>query len=156
MRSHSYAVNVSWTGNLGTGTSDYRAYSRANEVTAAGPPPLPGSSEPTFRGDPARWNPEQLLVASLSQCHLLWYLHLCAVGGVVVTAYEDAATGTMVETPDGGGHFTEVTLHPRVTVASSEMVDRAVELHDQAHKHCFIASSVNFAVRHEPSVTSAA
>jgi organic hydroperoxide reductase OsmC/OhrA len=152
---HTYAVTVTWTGNLGTGTSGYRAYSRANEVTADGRPPIAGSSDPAFRGDPARWNPEQLLVVALSQCHLLWYLHLCADAGVVVTGYADEATGTMVETADGGGHFTEVTLRPRVTVESAEMVAGAVGLHGEAHRLCYIASSVNFPVHHEPVVVAA-
>src|SRR6266540_3868554 len=112
-RTHTYELTVTWTGDRGTGTSGYRAYSRAHEVTAAGRPPLPGSSDPTFRGDPDRWNPEQLLVAALAQCHLLWYLHLCAEAGVVVTGYTDTPTGLMAEDDDGGGRFTEVTLRPR-------------------------------------------
>ncbi|MFF4652242.1 OsmC family protein [Streptomyces sp. NPDC001380] len=100
---HTYDVTVAWTGNLGTGTDGYRSYARDHEVRADGPPPLPGSSDPAFRGDPARWNPEQLLVASLSQCHMLWYLHLCAAGGVVVTAYEDRAHGVLAMDGSGGG-----------------------------------------------------
>ncbi|MGC9669344.1 OsmC family protein [Planosporangium sp. 12N6] len=151
-RTHTYELTVTWTGDRGTGTASYRGYSRAHEVTAAGPPPLPGSSDPTFRGDPDRWNPEQLLVAALSQCHMLAYLHVCAVAGVVVTGYTDTPRGVMAETADGGGHFTEVALRPRVTVTSPDMVERATALHEDAHRVCFIAGSVNFPVRHEPIV----
>ncbi|SDX92361.1 Organic hydroperoxide reductase OsmC/OhrA [Micromonospora pattaloongensis] len=151
-KEHSYEVRVTWTGAGGTGTTNYRAYGRDHEVTAGGPPVLLGSSDPAFRGDPQRWNPEQLLVASLAQCHLLWYLHLCATSGVVVTAYTDAPRGTMAETADGGGHFTEVVLRPEVTVAAAEMAEKAAALHEAAHRLCFIANSVNFPVRHEPAI----
>ena len=150
-RLHTYTTQVTWTGNRGTGTSNYRAYERSHEVAADGRPAIPGSSDPAFRGDPARWNPEQLLLASISQCHLLWYLHHCAVSGVVVTGYVDDATGTMAETADGG-RFTEAVLHPRVEVATAAMADRALALHADANRSCFIANSVNFPVRHEPVV----
>jgi organic hydroperoxide reductase OsmC/OhrA len=151
-RPHEYRVHLSWTGNLGTGTSDYRAYSRAHEITAAGRPVLPGSSDPAFRGDPSRYNPEELLVASLSACHMLWYLHLCAEAGIVVTGYVDAAGGTMVETPDGGGAFAEVVLRPVVTIRAGGDAELAETLHERAHELCFIARSVNFPVRCEPRV----
>lgn len=151
-RTHRYEVSVLWTGDRGQGATDYRAYGREHEVTADGRPPIPGSSEPAFRGDPSRWNPEQLLVASLSQCHLLWYLHLCTASGVVVVAYEDHPQGVMTETDDGGGHFTEVALAPVVTVADASMTEAALELHGRAHELCFIANSVNFPVRHMPEV----
>jgi len=149
---HSYTARVTWTGNLGTGTSHYRAYERAHEVAADGLPPILGSSDPTFRGDRTRWNPEQLLLAALAQCHMLSYLHFCAVNGVVVTSYVDDATGTM-ETAGDSGHFTEVVLHPRITVAEESMTEAALALHSEAHRACFIANSVNFPVRHSPTVT---
>jgi organic hydroperoxide reductase OsmC/OhrA len=158
---HSYHVRTTWTGNRGQGTAGYRGYDRDHEVTAAPadgapqPQPIAGSSDPSFRGDPARWNPEQLLTASLSQCHMLWYLHLCAVAGVVVTGYTDEAQGSMLEAADGGGRFTEVVLRPRVTVSSPEAIEKAVSLHEQASQKCFIANSVNFPVRHEPIVVAA-
>jgi organic hydroperoxide reductase OsmC/OhrA len=152
MREHRYAALVRWTGNRGEGTASYRAYGREHEVEAEGKPTIAASSDPAFRGDPERWNPEELLVASLSQCHLLEFLHLCAVNGVVVTAYEDRPEGVMSETDDGGGHFDLVVLRPTVTVASEEMAARANELHEDAHRLCFIANSVNFPVRHEPEV----
>ncbi|MEW9529766.1 OsmC family protein [Microbispora sp. NPDC049125] len=152
-RQHTYPIVVTWTGNKGTGTSGYRDYGREHELTAEGPQAIAASSDPAFRGDSSRWNSEQLLVGSLSQCHMLWYLHKCSVAGVVVTKYVDNAVGTMAETGDGG-HFTEVVLRPMVTVASPDMVDAAAKLHEDAHKSCFIASSVNFPVRHEPTIHS--
>jgi organic hydroperoxide reductase OsmC/OhrA len=150
---HTYAVTVTWTGNRGTGTSGYRDYDRAHDIEAEGRPVIPATSDPAFRGDRTRWNPEQLLVASLSDCHMLWFLHLAATTGVVVESYVDEAVGSMVTQEDGGGEFTEVVLRPRVVVTSQEMADRTVELHEQAHKLCFIARSVNFPVKHEPVVT---
>jgi organic hydroperoxide reductase OsmC/OhrA len=154
-RIHSYDISVAWTGNRGTGTSGYGAYARDHEVTAEGRPVITASSEPLFRGDPARWNPELELTAALAQCHMLWYLHLCAAGGVVVTSYSDDAHGTMAEAEDGSGRFTEVVLRPHVAVASPDMIDTATSLHKEAHAKCFIANSVNFPVRHEPVITVA-
>jgi organic hydroperoxide reductase OsmC/OhrA len=151
-RLHSYAVSVRWTGNRGHGTRDYVSYGRDHEVTAAGPPPIAGSSDPAFHGDSGRWNPELELTAALSQCHMLWYLHLCAVSGVTVLAYSDEAVGTMAESAHGGGRFTEVVLRPVVTVASAQMVDDATRLHAEASAKCFIANSMNFPVRHEPVI----
>ena len=148
-KSHNYSLTVKWTGNRGTGTSDYRAYDRNHIIQSESKADIAGSSDPAFRGDKTRYNPEDLMVASLSACHMLVYLHLCAVGGVVVTDYVDHASGNMVETPDGGGHFTEVTLKPVVTVKDSSMIDKANELHHEANKLCFIANSVNFPVKHE-------
>jgi len=151
VRTHTYDVTVTWTGNRGTGTGSYRDYDRAHDVTAEGPPPLAGSADPAFRGDPSRWNPEQELVAALSQCHMLWYLHLCAVNDVVVTAYTDTAHGTMTES--GAGRFTEVVLRPKITVTDAGMIDKATSLHSEANAMCFIANSVNFPVLHEPEIT---
>jgi organic hydroperoxide reductase OsmC/OhrA len=148
-----YETEVVWTGNLGTGTDSYRSYARAHEVRAPGGPPIPGSSDPAFRGERERWNPEQLLLAALSQCHMLAYLHVCAVNGVTVTAYTDHATGTMEETSGGSGHFTRAVLRPSVEVASPGMAAKAAGLHAEAHAVCFIANSVNFPVEHEASVT---
>jgi organic hydroperoxide reductase OsmC/OhrA len=152
-RTHEYTAEVRWTGNRGTGTSGYRDYDRAHDISAGAKPPIPGSSDPAFRGDPARWNPEELLVASLAQCHMLWFLHLAALAKVVVTDYVDRPEGTMLEQDDGAGQFTRVVLKPRVTVAEPSMRDRVEELHDQAHAKCYVARSVNFPVLHEPSVT---
>ena len=153
-REHRYQVTVEWTGNTGTGTAGYRTYERRHEIGApgAGKPGIPGSSDPAFRGDAARWNPEELLVASLSACHQLWYLHLCADAGVVVTAYVDRAEGTMVEEAGGAGQFTRVLLRPTVTVAAGADVARARALHADAHAMCYVARSMNFPVEHEPEI----
>jgi organic hydroperoxide reductase OsmC/OhrA len=154
-KQHRYDVMVTWTGNQGTGTSSYRAYARDHEIAAAGKPPIPGSSDPAFRGDKTRWNPEDMLVASLSSCHMLWYLHLCAVGGVAVTRYLDRAEGTMEEGADGGGRFTRVTLRPEIAVAPGADLAKAKALHEEAHHKCFIANSVNFPVACEPTIVTA-
>jgi organic hydroperoxide reductase OsmC/OhrA len=153
-REHRYSVTVQWTGNTGTGTSTYRSYARAHEISSEGKPAIAASSDASFRGDPARWNPEELLLAALSSCHQLAYLHLCAVAGVVVMDYVDDAEGWMEETPDGAGQFTRVVLRPKVTIAPGSDAAKALELHHEAHAKCFIARSVNFPVENAPQVTS--
>jgi organic hydroperoxide reductase OsmC/OhrA len=145
-KDHIYKTMVKWVGNKGVGTTNYSAYSRDHVISVAGKPDIPGSSDPAFRGDKSRYNPEELLVSSLSTCHMLWYLHLCAEAGVVVVGYVDHATGTMSETEDGGGKFTKVDLHPTVTVLNESMMGTARNLHQKAHDMCFIANSVNFSV----------
>ncbi|QTV79520.1 OsmC family protein [Microbacterium sp. NIBRBAC000506063] len=152
---HHYALTTTWTGNRGTGTSGYRDYTRDVTVEVAGKPALLASADKPFRGDPSRWNPEDLLVAALSECHLLSYLHACVTAGVVVISYRDEATGLMRETGAGGGAFAEVTLHPQVVVAEESMVVAAEAAHAQANEWCFIANSVNFPVRHEATITVA-
>ena len=149
-KQHHYRLAIKWTGNTGTGTSNYRQYERSHTVTTDRKVDLLCSSDPNFRGDPTRHNPEELFLASLSSCHMLWYLHLCSENGVVVTEYVDHATGTMQETEAGGGHFTEVILHPIVTVTEESMFERANALHQQANARCFIANSCNFPVHHAP------
>src|SRR3954451_9097169 len=149
MTEHHYETTVSWSDPRGT--VNYREYSRTHEVAAPGRPALIGSADRAFRGDPARWNPELLLLAALSECHLLSYLSFCARAGVVVTGYADRASGTMRQ--EGlGGHFTEVVLRPEVVVIESSMVGQAEALHGPANEACFIAASVNFPVRHEVRV----
>jgi len=151
---HSYDVTIEWTGNLGAGTGGYRSYSRDHEVLGDGKPPIAASADPAFRGDPARWNPEELLLASIAQCHLLWYLHLCAEAGVVVTDYADRAEGVLVmDASGGGGQFSGVTLHPEVTVADASMVAKARALHGEVHAVCFVARSVNFPISHRPVIS---
>ncbi|MDP9118068.1 MAG: OsmC family protein [Actinomycetota bacterium] len=156
-RTHAYDVSLTWVGNQGRGTTDYRSYSRDHELHAANKlAPLAGSSDPAFRGDGSRWNPEELLVASLSQCHMLWYLHLATSAGIVVTSYADDASGVMIEDVEGGGgQFSRVVLRPRVTVRDPTMAAEALSLHHDVGAMCFIARSVNFPVHHEPSVTVA-
>ena len=148
---HTYALDLEWQGNRGSGTSGYRDYARDVVLRAAGKPALEGSADPTFRGDASRWNPEELLLAALAQCHLLSYLHMAVTHGVVVTAYADAPVGTM-EQRGVGGHFTGVLLRPVVTVADESQVETARRIHHEAGEACFIASSVNFPVEHEPTV----
>ncbi len=150
-KQHRYQAKVVWSGAAEGPTRDYKSYSRAHRIEIAGKPPIEGSSDAAFLGDPARHNPEDLLVASLSACHMLWYFHLCAVKGVVVTAYEDAAEGTMVEAP-GNGRMTEVVLHPRVTITADSDPELARSLHERAHHECYIANSMNFPVRCEPEI----
>ncbi|MEM0128907.1 MAG: OsmC family protein [Thermoplasmata archaeon] len=149
MPGHDFLTRLRWTGNRGTGTSAYPAYDRTHVLSAPRKPDLPGSSDVRFRGEADRWNPEELLVGALSACHMLWYLHLCAVEGIRVVAYEDEATGHLELARDGPGRFTEATLRPRVVLASGDPV-RAAALHEEAHRRCFIAASVNFPVRLAP------
>lgn len=152
MTDHRYTLDVTWQGDRGTGTSGYRDYGRQVLLRAVGKPDLLASADVPFRGDADRWNPEELLLAALSQCHLLSYLHSAVQHGVVVTAYDDAPLGTMAQVGQGG-RFTDVLLRPRVVVAHAAMVEAAVAIHAEASANCFIAASVNFPVRHEPVVT---
>jgi organic hydroperoxide reductase OsmC/OhrA len=155
-RLHHYKIQTTWTGNTGQGTADYRAYKRDHEIFVTGKSaPIPGSSDAAFRGDPTRYTPEELLVSTLSTCHMLWLLHLCADAGITVTAYTDQASGVMAENPDGSGHFTEVTLHPVMTITDASRVPEAEALHAKAHELCFIANSVNFPVRCPSPVVTA-
>jgi organic hydroperoxide reductase OsmC/OhrA len=147
---HHYKTTTTWVGNRGQGTANYRAYDRNHDIAVEGRPDILCSSDPAFRGDTSRHNPEVLLVASLSGCHMLWYLHLCADNNIVVTEYTDEATGTMEENKDGSGQFVEVTLNPRVSVADKSMIEKANELHHKANQMCFIARSVKFPVHHKP------
>jgi organic hydroperoxide reductase OsmC/OhrA len=150
-KQHLYPIRMQWTGNTGTGTSHYKAYERTHEYSVPGKPVIPGSADPAFRGDATRYNPEELLVMSLSSCHMLWYLHLCAEAGVVVTEYVDDAVGTLLEVKETGGHFTEVVLRPVATLQAGSDAAIAAKLHERAHHLCFVANSVNFPVRVEPS-----
>lgn len=151
MKEHHYRIHLEWTGNLGRGTQGYRAYSRDHVITVEGKvSDIPASSDPAFRGDPSRYNPEELFLSSLSACHMLWFLHLCAVNEIVVTEYVDQAVGTMEEAPDGSGRFREVILRPQIRVEQEAMIIPAEALHREANRMCFIANSCNFPVRHEP------
>jgi organic hydroperoxide reductase OsmC/OhrA len=150
-RTHHYRVDVEWTGNQGEGTKRYTGYKRDHVIRAEGNPDIPCSSDPNFRGDAARWNPEELFLASISACHKLWALHLCSVAGLVVTEYIDRAEGVMEETADGAGRFTQVTLHPEITLSAGDPA-KLDAIHHEAHEKCFIANSVNFPVTVEGSV----
>lgn len=151
-RTFRYEATMTWTGNLGHGTVDYRHYGRNAELSIIGKPTIALSADPAFLGDRHRHSPEELLVAALASCHMLWYLHLCADAGIQVTSYHDQATSTMGEDAEGGGKFHDVTLRPRVTVARGCDVALAHRLHADAHRKCFIANSVNFPVHHDPRI----
>lgn len=153
-KEHHFKANIRWTGNTGHGTTDARAYERSHEISIENKALIKGSSDPAFRGDGSKHNPEDMLISALSSCHMLWYLHLCADAGVVVQEYTDRVEGKMTESPDGGGHFTEVTLNPTVIVEHPDMIEKANELHHLANAKCFIANSVNFPVRHNPQAIS--
>lgn len=153
LKQHQYTVTVDWTGNMGEGTSNYQNYDRSHTISVEGKPVILGSSDPAFRGDNNMYNPEEMFVAALSACHMLWYLHLCAEAGVVVTHYSDSAKGIMEESTNDRGRFTSVTLFPKVQVQDHSMIAKANELHQLANKKCFIANSCNFPVHHQPVCT---
>lgn len=151
MKTHLYQLQIAWTGNLGTGTSDYKSYSRDFNLLADRKPLLAASADLPFRGDGSKYNPEDMLLASVSSCHMLWYLHFCATAGVIVTDYIDNPTGTLTQDADGGGRFTEIVLHPEVTISDSSQIDLANSLHAQAHEKCFISNTLNLPVLVEPN-----
>jgi organic hydroperoxide reductase OsmC/OhrA len=153
-RARLYEANITWTGKRGQGTSAYTAYDRDHVARAAGKPDLPMSADQAFLGNPTRHNPEDLLVATLSSCHMLWYLHLCANAGIIVRAYEDRPIGRLIESQESGEHFESVLLRPKVTIESGG-VQEALRLHQDAHQRCFIANSVNFPVLLEPAIQNA-
>lgn len=150
-KTHEYQTNLVWTGNKGSGTMDYRSYDRSYVISIEHKNDIHGSSDSAFMGDRTKHNPEDLLVSSLSSCHMLWYLHLCSQNDIIVLDYKDNAVGKMTENADGSGYFTEVILHPVVTITDEDAVSKANALHEQANKMCFIANSCNFPIRHEPT-----
>lgn len=152
MKTHHYKLLISWTGNTGSGTRTLRSYSRNHDVMAVGLETIAASSDPAFRGDPARWNPEQLFLASIAQCHMLWYLGIAAEAGIVVTAYEDHPTGIMIEEANGAGQFESVTLRPFVTITPDSDLALSKSLHDRVGEYCFIARSINTPIHHEVTV----
>ena len=152
MKRHHYTVSLEWTGNKGSGTFDYRSYARDHEIKGSDKSmSILGSSDPSFRGDPLRYNPEELFLSSISSCHMLWFLHLCSVQGIIVLEYTDEPKGTMIEKEDGSGAFDEVTLYPNVVVAQEKMIPLANNIHEEANKMCFIANSCNFKIAHSPT-----
>jgi len=156
MRKHHYQVVNRWTGNQGKGTADYKAYSRSHEISAPGKSAtIPGSSDPLFRGEKTRYNPEELLVSALSACHMLWALHYCADAGIVVTEYVDEASGEMVDRPDGSGEFAWVVLRPRMVITDASRIEDALAIHEKVHDVCAMARSGNFPVDCEPTATAA-
>lgn len=153
MKNHHYQVKTEWIGNRGSGTLDYRAYTRDHTISAVGKSEtISGSSDPAFRGDSKRYNPEELFVSSLSSCHMLWYLHLASVNGITVLEYVDQADGTMAEDASGAGRFSSVTLSPRIVIAQADKLARAKELHQEAGAKCFIANSVKLKLAYEGEI----
>ena len=150
-RQHNYTATVYWTGNKGKGTSNYKEFERGHTISIEHKPDILCSSDPAFLGDKTKYNPEELLVASISSCHMLWYLHLCSESNIIVTKYVDHATGIMVEKSNSSGYFSEVTLNPTVTLTENSMIEKAIEMHKKANEYCFIANSVNFKVFHNPT-----
>jgi len=149
MKEHHYTVEIEWTGNKGSGTGSYAGYGREHTLRVAGKEDLHCSADLPFHGDGSKYNPEDMMVASLSACHMLWYLHLCADAGIVVTSYEDTAEGWL-QMDSGPGRFVRAMLHPRVRITDASRWEEALLLHDEARKKCFIANSVNFPVEHAP------
>ena len=149
---HHYHSRITWTGAGEEGTANYKSFSRNYDIDMDGKVKILGSSDPNFRGDPARHNPEDILVASTAACHMLWYLHLCSVNGIVVTGYTDPAEGIMIDGGDEGGHFTKIILRPTVTITAESDAEKAKELHHVANKKCFIANSLKCPVEHEPVI----
>ncbi len=152
-KTHNYTIQLKWTGNKGKGTASYRAYSRDHNFRVKGKPKVVCSSDPAFRGDDSRYNPEELFLASIANCHMLWYLHLCADNGIIILKYEDNPIGKMVENEDGSGQFDSVTLRPHVELSDDKMIAKALELHEEANRMCFIANSCNFKIDHQPVAT---
>ena len=154
MKNHLYHTTVQWTGNEGKGTLDPKSYNRNHEISCPEKyNAIRGSSDAAFSGDGKRYNPEDLLVSSISACHMLWYLHLCAINKIVVTEYTDKAVGLMEETSNGSGRFKEVTLNPNIKITDAHLIQKAIQLHSEANKMCFIANSCNFKINHKPSIT---
>lgn len=152
-RKHEYKSTLIWTGNRGSGTMDYRAYDRYFTIKIDGKEDIKGSSDPLFRGDKSLHSPEDMLLASVSSCHMLWYLHLCADNGIVVLEYIDEALGIMQEEKDGSGKFTQIVLRPNVVIAQGGDVDKAIQLHHESGKMCFIANSLKFPIVYEPKIS---
>ncbi len=149
-KEHNYKLTTVWTGNTGSGTKNVRSYDRSHTVAIQGKPELFLTTDNPAVGDKSKLNPEDLLVTAISSCHMLSYLYVCAMEGIVITSYTDHATGIMIEQANGSGSFKEVTLNPIFCVADESMIEKAIELHHKAHEICYIANSVNFDVKCNP------
>ncbi|MGJ1198742.1 OsmC family protein [Sphingobacterium spiritivorum] len=151
-KQHHYNVTVEWTGNTGQGTKSYTSYSRNHSIRSESKTIIEASSDPAFRGDPQRYNPEELLLSSVSSCHMLWYLHFCTQHNITVLTYIDQPKGTMLENEDGSGYFTGIILYPQIEIAEEDQVELAKDLHHKANTYCFIANSLNFKVQHDCTI----
>lgn len=147
---HHYNITTEWTGKTAEGTKNVKKYNRTHTITNQGKPELILTTDNPHVGDKTKLNPEDLLVSSISSCHMLSYLYVCALEGIVITSYIDNANGIMTENVTGGGSFKEVTLNPVFSVADENMVEKAIELHHKAHEICYIANSVNFEIKCNP------
>ncbi|MFC3052988.1 OsmC family protein [Kordiimonas pumila] len=154
-KTHQYKTYTVWTDNNGNSTKSYKSYSRNHVILADSKPDILASADPAFRGDPSRYNPEEMLVAATSSCHMLWYLHFCAVNGVQVLSYADTAEGAMTEGEGNGGYFTAITLRPAITISADSDIEIAMKLHKDAAKECFIANSLKCPVTHAPIIKKA-
>jgi organic hydroperoxide reductase OsmC/OhrA len=154
MSEYIYRLETVWVGAAKTTSFTYESYSREYQINIAGKTSLIASADPHFRGDSHLYNPEDLLVASLSGCHMLSYLALCSRSRIKIFAYRDNAVGKMTKR-DGKIGFLEVILYPQVQIESADSLDKAIKLHQQAHRECFIANSVNFPVLNRPVVSVA-
>ncbi len=151
-RHHEYSACIEWTGNTGEGTATYKSYKRSWQLATSGKPLVECSNDPVLGGDPTRHNPEDMLVASVASCHMLWYLHLCAVAGITVTSYKDIPLAIGEMEASGAGRFKSITLRPQITVTITSDVVKAQAIHDDVHQYCFIARSINFPVKIEPEI----
>lgn len=151
-KTHDYTVKIEWTGNRGTGTSAYRAYDRNWDLATPGKPLMHCSNDPLLGGNHEKHNPEDMLIAALSSCHMLWYLHLCSEAGVIVTSYQDNPIAVGEVEPSGKGRFLSATLKPRIEITAESDPVKAAQLHDEIHQVCFVARSVNFPVTYEPEI----
>lgn len=149
---HAYNATVTWRGDNGQGTTDYKAYGRDHDIAVEGKPTIAGSADAAFRGDPRRWNPEDSLLGSISACHMLWFLHLATEAGWIVRSYVDNASAEMQINPDGSGQFVSATLRPEVEISNGD-TSLSDDIHHRAHQMCFIARSLNFAIDCEATVS---
>lgn len=152
-KQHDFNVSIRWTGNRGEGTKTYRGYDRTWDIESEGKQVVHCSNDPMLGGDPSKHNPEDFLIAALSSCHMLWYLHLANQAGISVRAYSDNPVGHGETLPDGSGRFLSATLRPAIEVPKGTDIEKAKSLHRDVHKYCFIARSVNFPIACEPEFT---
>lgn len=152
MKEHRYNVKLGWTDENGKGTTSYIDYSRNHQAKVNNKPTIKLSADPAFRGDETKYNPEDMLVASLASCHMLWYLHLCSKSGITVVKYEDNAEGLMLQEDTGGGRFEKVVLNPEVIILEKDKIELANKLHEEANQKCYIANSCNFPITHKVKI----
>jgi len=149
---HKYTTAVRWTGNTGQGTATYKGYERTWDIAVPNKEIIHCSNDPLLGGDPTKMNPEDLLLSALSACHMLWYLHLASVAKIKVLAYEDHPIGDGENLPDGSGRFLSATLKPRIEVVAGSDIERALDIHNEIHKYCFVARSMNFPISYEAEI----